>query len=205
MEIVITKIEKRRKYYDFYTDENKFSILKKVVNQYEFPFNIENYLNKQVNLKIDEEFFNEIFKESQFLDAKDYAINSITKRRKTENEIIYSLKNKKFNMEIITKVLEELKRYDYINDETYVFDFVEYQKNEKLLSRHAIEKKLFYKIKTKSLINIALEKIYPPEDEVSIASILIKKKNITNREHIKKFLSQKGFSYSTINTIISEF
>ena len=53
---------------------------------------------------------------------------------------------------------------------------------------------LIYKIKNKSLINIAIEKVYPQEDEVTIASILIKKKNIYDKEHIKKYLMQKGFS-----------
>lgn len=205
MNITINKIEKRRKYYDFFINNQRFSILKKIINQYELPFNIEKNLNKQIKIKIDEDYFKEILDESQFLDAKEFAINSITRRRKTENEIIYALKNKRFSMNIIDKVIEELKKLDYINDEVYVFDFVEYQKNEKFQSRHSIEKKLFYKIKNKSLINIAIEQIYPENEEIVIASLLLKKKNIQNPEHIKKILTQKGFSYSTINIILQKY
>lgn len=191
------KIEKVRKYF-ILKDEfnNKYKILKKIFNQFNTGY------NKNLNeIEIDEDFLEMILKESQIYDAYDKSVKLIYRRRKTVFQVKNYLIIKGFDNEIIEETIEKLKREGFVDDLDFVEDFIRYQKDEKLLSRNNIKRKLYLKL-GKDLeknigdfnVNGLLEKIYPSDDEVEIGLKLLEKHKYLQKLRDLKSKEKKVFN-----------
>ncbi|MCX8058310.1 MAG: RecX family transcriptional regulator [Spirochaetes bacterium] len=172
-------IENSKKYYILKSlDGNHYKIVKKIFNQFN-----TGYKRGDNKIDIDEEFLLSIYKESQLLDAYNSVLKIIYKRRKTLFQVQCYLLKKGFNKEIIEETIQKLKEEGFIDDLDYIEDFIRYQKEEKLVSRISLKRKLIYKLGknfedekyNNYSINGILEKIYPLSDEVEVGLKLLEK------------------------------
>jgi len=214
----IYRVIKKRKYYTMVLSDNKeVKVLIKVFDNYETL-----YKGDGNGFKIDDETWNFIFEDSLRTDAYQKCLNLIMKRRKTSREIIFYLKVRGFPDNVIDDTLEKLKKQSLIDDSVYITDFIEYQKQEMLLSRLFIKQKLIRKIGFDYKIEYEFDMLYPQEDEVDTGFKLLERKHYLQKireidkekndpEYINrkkeivqeciKYLQKKGFHFRSITEI----
>lgn len=171
---------------------------------------LSNKIIKKENIligPIDENRFFEIYDKER----KKEIISSLLKKLKykshSEKQLIKYMKDKGFNQTEIEYGINILKEKRIINDERLIENIILYYKENHLSSRYFITQKLiltFGKGKSEE-INEKLDKIYPIEDEVEIIYELLKKKKIKNKEKALRFISSKGFDYSSFSQAFNKF
>ena len=79
------------------------------------------------NCEISESVFDKIKYESEYFEAKNYAMRLLTKRSYFENELRRKLLLKKKTEQIIKALISEIIDLGFINDEKFAEEFVEYK------------------------------------------------------------------------------
>lgn len=145
--------------------------------------------------------------------VKDYergkmrALYILARGDKTEGEIRQKLKNNQYEEEVISKIVEFLNEYGYLNDENYARAFV--SEKIKYKSIMQIRSALMLKGLSVSLIDEMIKECSLDQTE-TIKSLLYKKyrNSIENGETIDKkafgYLARKGFKSGEIITAIKE-
>ncbi|WP_058485406.1 RecX family transcriptional regulator [Defluviitalea phaphyphila] len=193
----ITKIEKQK------NNKNRWSIF--IDGEFSFGVDAEElymfklYEGKNINKK---ELI-QIIKEKDYNKAKNIALNFLSYRPRSEKEIRNKLASKEYDEAIIEKVIDFLKKYDYVNDEKFAINYVKYYTHTKILGKKKIEYDLKQKGIKQKIIENVLNNI--ELDELNNALKLIEKKcplkeNIDQKkkQKIYQFLLRKGFSYDVI-------
>ena len=145
--------------------------------------------------------------EDVYENAKNKALNFISYKLRTEKEVINKL-SADYSMEIIEKVLEMLRRYNYVNDENYVRAFVKDRINLHKEGRI----KILYMLKQRGIDDLLAENIlsnYDFNDEELIIYHLNKrvknKGSLKERDKIISFLINKGFEYDDVYGLIKQY
>ncbi len=206
MELKIIKIQKT-------TRKNLYKIT------FDNDFEIQLYTEILLKFKlrtgdiIEEKDLKDILLQNQIYEAKNTSLRLLSKRMRTEKEIIDKLKQKKFEDSIITQTINELKRINLINDEEFVDKYINNTITlNKNYGRYALLNKLIKFGISKNLANERISKLLTDNDEYETALSAAKKKllNLKRYDESKKiqrlisFLSGRGYNWDIIKKVLSE-
>lgn len=154
------------------------------------------YLNKiKPGLEISEENLKQLVLAEEIAKAESYATGLLGKFSKTETEVKRKLTEKGYSPEVIKPVLEKLKKYGYVNDQTFAKNYVSTYKTTK--SKAVIKRTL----KQKGISDLIIAELeFDEENEISAAEVLAnkwiknKEKTRDNFYKLNNYLYNKGFS-----------
>lgn len=143
-------------------------------------------------------------------EAERVAINYLSYKPRSINEVRRKLWSKKISDVMIDITIEKMKNYGYLDDEKYTRGWIEERIRTRGFSSSKIKSELFLKGISKEIIENNLTEIYTPELEIKTAKRIAKKqmrkyKNLDEkviRRRIINFLLRKGYNYSTIESIL---
>lgn len=201
--MTITKIEKQannQKRYSIYIDEK-------------FAFGVSEedliYFKLKENSDITEQRYNYIMEYVIYTKAKDKAYKFLGYKARSEKEVRDKLIKENYPQEIINRIIELFKHYNYINDENYTKTYI----NNRIKFKPRAKRMLKYELVQKGIDNDTIENIIDSSniDETDIAISLLQKK-LKNKKDIEQkekqkiynYMLRRGFDYETINRAFKE-
>ena len=201
---IITKIEQQKKNEDrvniYVNDEFFTAIFKELV----FTFNLKK------GDEIDEKYLKSILSDEMYLKAKNKALNILSKADQAEKKIREKLSTD-FEEDTINRVIEFLKKNNFINDNLLAQKIVNTNLNLNKCGKNRIKQNLYNKGLDESAINEAMSDI-DSDAEFDNAMYLSKKryervKNEDKRKVYQKLsqhLAYKGFNYDIIKRVLNK-
>lgn len=191
--MLVTKLEK--------IDQKRI----KVYIDYEYAFllyspDIRRYRIEEEK-EVSKEEYSEIIQETIYRRAKQKALAILKYMDRTENELAVKLKQAFYNDEIISRTIEYVKSYHYIDDERYAANYIAIKKNTK--SKKQIQNELYRKGIDKVIVEQSLENLLK-NDDIAIRKAIRKKTDdsskLTSEQRLKIIASlyRKGFAYEDI-------
>lgn len=150
--------------------------------------------------EVDENFIENLKKETRIYESKRYLYNIISRKRYTEQRLREKLLIRKVDKEIIEKLILELKKNGLIDDHSYLSDYLEYLSSQKRYSKKEIESKIFSKFKWNFDKNYVKEFLDSYNEKEVLQKLLQKEKNID--EKVIQRYYRKGFDYETLMEIL---
>lgn len=201
--MTITKIEKQvnnQKRYSIYIDEK-------------FAFGVSEedliYFKLKENSEITEQRYNYIMEYVIYTKAKDKAYKFLGYKARSEKEVRDKLIKENYPQEIIDRIIELFKHYNYINDENYTKAYI----NNRIKFKPRAKRMLKYELAQKGIDSDTIENIIDSSniDETDIAINLLQKK-LKNKKDIEQkekqriynYMLRRGFDYETINKAFKE-
>lgn len=151
--------------------------------------------------------YNFIMENIVYIKAQDLALSYISGKMRTEKEVCGKLRLNGFDEDIVKKVLDFLKKYDYVNDYNYCLAFIRQSLKLNPMGYFAIRQKL----KITGVEDYNIEKAWNESnvDQLKYAEFItdkkLKGKKIADEKEMRKlqdFLLRKGYSYDIIKDII---
>ena len=145
--------------------------------------------------------------QTEYVQAKEYALRSLTCLEQSEFQIRQKLSRKKFRDETIEEVLRFLKQYDFINDRRYAEQYV--ASHCQRMNRRKLLDKLYAKGIRSAEIDEYLE-LYQYDEEQLLKKAVEKyiiTHDMTREKQLDKcmmYFRQKGYSYSMIREAIAQ-
>lgn len=143
----------------------------------------------------------------------DRAVNLLTYKSRSIKELKERLLEKDWtNEQVVDEVIEKLKFYGYLNDETFAKNLAASKIRQKPIGKRLLQQKLSLKKLDKETVEKALENAFEdtPEEEIierAITKRLRLKGKPETREDTKKFydyLLRQGFSYDLVSNKMRE-
>lgn len=190
-------------------DYNKNRIKISLDNETEFLLykgEVKKYCLKQNDI-ISDEKYNSIM-ELLYGRARERALYLLDDSYKTEKQIRDKLKNGRYPDEVIDSVVDNLKKYNLINDLRYALLYIECKADKK--SKKQIMQDLYVKGLSSEYINMAFEESDYSE-ETSLYKIIekrISKYNLSEKRDLQKlyqYLLGKGYCYSDVKKTLSRY
>ena len=164
-------------------------------------------------LHIGQELSEEKITELQSSDEKEVAmqkaVHFLNYRIRTEQEIVRKLQKEGFEPQVVTEVIERLKKNQMIGDAKFADLWVESRVNFRPRSHHLIAMELRQKGVAEAHIDQALEQA--PEDEILAYQAgqsrlrryaFLEWKDF--RKKLSAYLGRKGFSYGVISPVVEQ-
>lgn len=117
-------------------------------------------------------------------------------------EIRRKLRERRFDKEIIEKVIDELKKLDLLDDEKFARAWLEERLRNRPCGRFLIKKKLLEKGISEEIVNSVLEENLSRELEIELARKLMESKDKEPRQKLVLFLKSRGFGWEVIEEVI---
>ena len=201
--MIITDIVQNKsneKFSVFVDDEFAFSLAKSDIV----------FFKLDIGEEISEKKFKYIYDEVIMIKAKNRAAKFLGASKKPEKAVRDKLTESGFDEDVCEKVIEELKKYGYVDDYDYALSYINDRIRLNPRSSYAIRTELRQKGIKDSVITEALEEA--DIDEISGIKRLIEKKtggDLDMDEKEKKrlidFLMRRGYSYGKIKEAINHF
>ncbi len=187
------------------------------------------YLNHKFALGLDEETLfkhglrvgdhltdqeiEEIAQTEQKGKAKEAALNLLSYRARSEEEISQKLRKKGFDQGNVEQVIADLKRVNLLDDYEFACQWIKDRLKNRPRGMALLKQELVHKGIRKDIIEKTLSECYPEDGEAKIAAELIRKrekryKNLDKRlarKRISDFLLRRGFSYGVVKEVLGEF
>jgi regulatory protein len=167
--------------------------------------------------KLTEEQILEIKSNSELIYAKETAYKFLSYKPRTQKEVEEKLRQKGFAHDVISKAVEDIKRYGFINDLEYARNFVLNKSKSKSLGKVALKQALLLKGIPLETIEQVIAERENLIDETEVAFELAQKKLKLLKSSKKKkrseselkrkiyeFLTRRGFTWETINHVIGK-
>jgi len=206
-EKVVTRIESQR----------KNPKRKSVYLNHKFAFGLdEETLFKhglRVGDRLTDEKIENILQSEKKIKAREVALNLLSYRSRSEKEISEKLKKKGFSPENIEEVIADLKRVNLLDDYEFACQWIKNRLKNRPRGLTLLSQELLKKGIKREIIDEASEEFYPEDQEVEIASELIRKREKRYKGLYKKiarkrmsgFLLRRGFSYEVVKEVLEEF
>ena len=199
----IKKLKGRQKYRVLYLDGIKYGNFFEE-SLFKFDIKEDSYLS--------EKELNQLQNFQDEKEAERVAINYLSYKPRSINEVRRKLWSKKISDAMIDITIEKMKNYGYLDDEKYTRGWIEERIRTRGFSSSKIKSELFLKGISKEIIENNLSEIYTPELEIKTAKMIAKKqmrkyKNLDEKvikRRIINFLLRKGYNYSVIESILPE-
>lgn len=201
---VITKIESQKKNKDrvniYVNNEFFMAIYAELV----YSFNLKK------GIEIDENKLKKLLKDEMYIKAKNKALNILSKADQSEKKIKEKLSSE-FEEDTIDKVIDFLKRNNFINDDTLAQKIVNTSVNLNKCGKNKIKQNLYIKGIDKNSIDDALSEI---DDNIEYENAMYLAKKRYNRvknedkrkiyQKISQHLAYKGFNYDIIKRVLNK-
>jgi len=182
-----------------YIDEvYRFLLTNREINQYDI------FIGKN----IDDIVLDEILNECILKKAKKKAMDLLTVRDRTENELRRSLKTSHFTEDIIKLAIAYVNQYNYLDNKRYVENYLTYRSEGKSL------KMLKYELKEKGIPETLFMEVleaYDHNDIRNIKKILLKRYgdapvvSTPEKQKLINYLLRRGYHYTDIMDCIKDF
>lgn len=201
---IITKIEAQKKSEDrvnvYVNDEFFMAIFKELV----FTFNLKK------GDEIEQEHLQSILKDEMFIKGKNKALSIISKADQSEKKIREKL-SADFEEDVIDRVIDFLKEYNFINDTILAQKIVNTNVNLNKCGKNRIKQNLYNKGIDKESIDDAVSEI-DSDVEFENAMYLAKKRYERVKKEdkrkvyqkISQHLAYKGFNYDIIKRVLNQ-
>jgi regulatory protein len=163
--------------------------------------------------EFDDKTINEILTEQNFLLAKESSLRLISRRMRSEKELVDKLKSKKYDDGIIQRVMESLNKLNLINDQDLTKKFISDTIHLKRpLGKMALKFKLQKLGIDKETAVKGINENLDEETEVKLAYDAAEKKlkslkrypKEKQKQRIYSFLAQRGFNYSIVKKVMNK-
>ncbi|MEK6647417.1 MAG: regulatory protein RecX [Candidatus Firestonebacteria bacterium] len=144
--------------------------------------------------------------------AKNYALNLLSFRNRSEKEIKERLKQKKFDSETTEEVINRLKTVELIDDDKFAKSWIKNRLIGKPRGKNLIKQELYQKGIKKEIIESSINEIYLKETEEELAFKLAQKKAVSYSKLDKtkakyklyRFLIGRGFESELIEKTVNK-
>ncbi len=141
-----------------------------------------------------------------------YSLRLLTVRPRSEKEIEERLKRKGFSSQVIPKIIDKLKEWDYLDDEKFAQAWIEERILHHPKGRIALSRELREKGISSQIIDKLLNHYLPHDKEKEIAKKLLIKKLAKEKytpiekkkRRVFEYLARRGFSFSLIQEILNK-
>lgn len=134
--------------------------------------------------------------------AFDLAIKYISKYQKTESELKDYLLKKGFLNELCDDVLKKVKDYRYIDDKTFVENYIKNSKGHYGINK--IKQNLKQKgVKDELISSIEIEEDFSDLQKIALKYLKNKEKTSANLQKCMKFLFSRGYNYDDITKVMA--
>ena len=140
--------------------------------------------------------------------AKKRAMHLLEKQDRTKANLTQKLLESGYPKCAVDEAVSYVESYHYIDDDRYARNYIRYHQDGK--SRRRIYEDLYKKGVEKSVIELALKEEYSSSEEDQILALLEKKgfdvlkADMKEKSRMYRFLMGRGFSYQTIDRILSK-
>jgi regulatory protein len=140
--------------------------------------------------------------------AFQQALHYLSFRARSENEVRQNLHKKGFSDPIIDETIEKCKASAYVNDLDFAHQWIENRSTFRPRSIKLLSMELRQKGLPDDTINMALEDLSTPEEELAYQAALKKVDRYrsldwqTFRNKLGSFLARRGFSYSITAPVV---
>lgn len=200
--MTVTRIEQQKK------NKSRYSVY--IDGEFAFGLIMEDIL--YFKLKEGEEIptatYEYIMDTTLYIKAQDAAIRYLGYKMRTEKEIAVKLREYEYPEDIIWRVTEFLKKYEYVNDEEYCRKYIKETMKLRPKGKFLIKMELKERGIKEEVIDEALEEA--EIDEQPLAEALLERKyedfaNMDRKElsRVYGFLQRKGFSYGVIKAAVA--
>lgn len=161
--------------------------------------------NIDADNELSEEDYIEIMNEIILKRAKRRTLYLLKDMSRTEQQIRNKLNEGYYPKDIIESAIAYAKSFNYINDELYAKNYIEYKAKAK--SRRAIISELSQRGVSKEIIAKVYEEAEPNEEEAIIKAVKKRRIDLNSADKAEMnklymFLNRKGFRYDDIERAI---
>lgn len=155
----------------------------------------------------------EILYRNSYRQAWECILRLLSIRAHCERDLSNKLRQRKFNSKIISAVISECKRLEFIDDIKFAREYI-----RELLERGSgvklIKSKLMQKGLPENVIDNEIQEMMSGDDELEAAKIAYRKKSPSlkketdprkKKEKLYRYMFSKGFSYDIIKEIEAEY
>jgi regulatory protein len=167
------------------------------------------------NDEVTEKFINDLKKEVDYYNVKDSAYRFLSRRDHSIKELRLKLIKKKFDKDLIDKVLDHLQEFNYLNDEKFAVSYYNELVKNKLFGTNRIKNELYKKGVSREIIESVVREEHEDDNFYENAKILASKKisqierkesdTIKIKQKLYSYLTNKGYSGEIISKIFEEF
>ena len=201
--MTVTDIKQQKK------DKSRYSVY--IDGEYAFSLIMEDilYFGLKIGEDISDSVYDYITETTLYIKAQDSALKYLGYRMRTEKEIEDRLISEDYGEEVRQKVMDFLKKYNYVNDREYCEKYI--RETMKLRPKGS------YLIKTELKNRGVAEEVKEEDlrragiDEISVAEQLLEKKyegfaDMDNKElsRVYGYLQRRGFSYGVIKEAVAD-
>lgn len=199
----ITDIEPQRK-------KDRVNIY--IDNKFAFGLSLElKYIyDLKIDKEIDNNFIEDVLKEEEARKAINAALNFLSYRQRSEQEIRHKLREKGYEENYIQRAISFCKDQNYIDDESFATNFVKDKINLNKFGTNRLKRELLLKgIDEDIIVSVLVE---DENDEYERALQIATKKYSTYKDDDRNkiyrklggFLQRKGYSFDIVNKILKE-
>lgn len=205
MDKIITKIEAGKK------NKNRVNIFLNEEFSFACSMDLVYYYKLEKGKKVDLDLLSNIIEEDNYIKGKNDALRIIEKSYKSKKEIVDKLLVKGYEEKTITRIIEFLEQYNFINDEKYAEMFIK----DKSCSNG--KKKIKYMLIRKGIdediINNKLKDVEEAKEREAALRLAQKKygiliKSETNEKKVYKkigdYLAGRGYNFDIINSTLNK-
>jgi len=147
----------------------------------------------------------------EFNYGKNVAYKFLSYKPRSIKEVKNKLTYKKISKASVEKIIEHLKKYDFVNDEVYAKMYLNEKIAKKGMGKSMIQFKMIDKGIDKDMISKVIDENYPEDKQIEsgrklLEKYLKKKSKIEDKLELKKkcyqYLFSRGYSYPVISQIL---
>lgn len=194
--MLVTEIKPQKR------DETRYNIF--IDGEYAFALPMEDilYFKLKEGCETSEETVRYIRQKLIYIRAQDAALHYIGYKMRTEEEICRKLREKDFAEDVISEVMEFLRKYGYADDHEYCEKFIRERLRLHPKSRYALRIELRQKGVAAKTIEAALGEAEIDEAGDALRWLEKKARNWPpegkEKKRLQDFLLRKGYSYDII-------
>lgn len=165
----------------------------------------------KLNQEVSSELLPLLIAEDQKYQVKQSALNFLSRRHHSKNEIRVKLRQKKFDPELINQTLNDLEQNNYIDDKIFAQIFTDEKVKAKNWGKNKVKSELIKKGLPSKIISAVIEEKFSAESEIDAGLELARKKlkklisrNLDHKKiqvSIYSFLVSRGYDYDLCKQI----
>ena len=201
--MTVTDIKQQKK------DKSRYSVY--IDGEYAFSLIMEDilYFGLKIGEDISDSVYDYITETTLYIKAQDSALKYLGYRMRTEKEIEDRLISEDYGEEVCQKVMDFLKKYNYVNDREYCEKYIRETMKLRPKGSYLIKTELKNRGVAEEVAEEAVRRA--DIDELSVAEELLEKKyegfaDMVNKELSRVYgcLQRRGFSYGVIKEAVAD-
>ncbi|MBU5257031.1 regulatory protein RecX [Tissierella praeacuta] len=164
----------------------------------------------EIGMEVNDAFIKEVLEAEERNKVLNHALNLLSYRQRSENEIYTALKRKGFEDSHIEYAMNYCRENRYLDDKDFAQSFIKDKTNLNKLGPKRIRYELILKGISKDIIDELLIVDYEEQYEIAMEIALKKLKSYKNDDYnsiyrkLSGFLQRKGYSYDIISKVVKD-